>query len=216
LRRMYQEDESVYYYLTVMNENYVHPAMPENAAPGIIKGMYELEKVAPKQKTDKAVNLIGSGTILREVREAAAILANDYWVQSTVLSATSFSELRREALNVERENRLHPEAAPKKAYVQSLLAGYEGAFVAATDYVKALPDMIREWVPNRYVVLGTDGYGRSDARAALRRHFEVDRGHIVVAALKALADEGKVAASVVSDAMRRFEIDPKKPDPAKV
>ena len=216
LRRMYQDDESVYYYLTVMNENYVHPAMPANAAPGIIKGLYELEVVSPAKPSELVINLIGAGTILREVREAATILANDYGVKSTVFSATSFSELRREALTVERHNRLHPESTPQTAYVAELLKGYQGPFVAATDYVKALPDMIREWVPNRYVVLGTDGFGRSDARAALRRHFEVDRGHIVVASLKSLADDGKIAQSVVSEAMRRFEIDSQKPDPAKV
>jgi len=216
LRRMYQDDESVYYYLTVMNENYVHPAMPANAAPGIIKGLYELEVVSPAKPSELVINLIGAGTILREVREAATILANDYGVKSTVFSATSFSELRREALTVERHNRLHPESPPQTAYVAELLKGYQGPFVAATDYVKALPDMIREWVPNRYVVLGTDGFGRSDARAALRRHFEVDRGHIVVASLKSLADDGKIAQSVVSEAMRRFEIDSQKPDPAKV
>jgi pyruvate dehydrogenase E1 component len=216
LRRMYQDDESVYYYLTVMNENYVHPAMPANAAPGIIKGLYELEVVSPAKPSELVINLIGAGTILREVREAATILANDYGVKSTVFSATSFSELRREALTVERHNRLHPESPPQTAYVAELLKGYQGPFVAATDYVKALPDMIREWVPNRYVVLGTDGFGRSDARAALRRHFEVDRGHVVVASLKSLADDGKIAQSVVSEAMRRFEIDSQKPDPAKV
>jgi pyruvate dehydrogenase E1 component len=219
LRRMYQNDESVYYYLTVMNENYIHPAMPENSADGIVKGMYELETVTPKStkstKPGMTVNLLGAGTILREVREAAAILANDYGVKATVFSATSFSELRRDALTVERHNRLHPEAKPTQAYVQTLLAKRAGPFIAATDYVKALPDMIREWVPNRYVVLGTDGYGRSDDRAALRRHFEVDRGHVVIAALKALADDGVLAGSVVSDAMQRFDIDAAKPDPAK-
>lgn len=217
LRRMYQNDESVYYYLTVMNENYIHPAMPDNAANGIIKGMYELEQVTSRTpKKGLTVNLFGAGTILREVREAATILANDYSVQSTVFSATSFSELRREALNVERHNRLHPESQPEKSYVESLLANREGPFIAATDYVKALPDMIREWVPHRYVVLGTDGYGRSDAREALRRHFEVDRGHVVVAALKALADEGAIATTVVTAAMKRFAIDATKPDPARV
>ncbi|HEU4652468.1 MAG TPA: pyruvate dehydrogenase (acetyl-transferring), homodimeric type, partial [Steroidobacteraceae bacterium] len=210
LRRMYAEQEDIFYYITAMNENYAHPAMPKGAEKGIIKGMYLFQSGG---KGKVRVNLIGAGTILREVIAAAEILEKDYGVPSDIFSAPSFNELRREALDVERQNMLHPERSAKVPYVRECFGDRQGPFIAATDYMKAVPDQIRQWVPGRYVVLGTDGFGRSDSRAQLRKHFEVDRNHIVVAALKALADEGKLDAATVKGAMKKFNIDPEKPNP---
>ncbi|MBS0373346.1 MAG: pyruvate dehydrogenase (acetyl-transferring), homodimeric type [Proteobacteria bacterium] len=210
LRRMYAEQESVFYYLTVMNENYVQPSMPPGVEAGIVKGMYLLH-IAGRGKV--RATLLGSGTILRECLAAAELLEGEFGVPADVFSVTSFSELRREALDAERHNRLHPNDKPRQAYVRECLGDRPGPFVAATDYVKLVPDQIREWVPGRYVALGTDGFGRSDGRAALRRHFEVDRHHIAVAALKALADEGKIDVATVSQAMQKFGIDPSTPNP---
>jgi pyruvate dehydrogenase E1 component len=185
LRRMYAEQESVFYYVTCMNENYTQPAMPEGVRDGVLKGLYRY-KAGGKGKT--RVNLLGSGTILREVIKAAEVLERDYGVAADVFSATSFSELRREALDAERWNVLHPDQAPRVPYVRQLLGEQQGPFVAATDYMRLVPDQIRQWVPGPYHVLGTDGYGRSDSRAALRHFFEVDHRYVVVTALKALAD----------------------------
>jgi pyruvate dehydrogenase E1 component len=213
LRRMYQEQESVFYYITVMNENYAHPAMPAGAAPGILRGMYLL-KTGGRGKV--RVTLFGSGTILREVLNAAELLETSYGVPADVYSVTSFSELRRNALAVERWNRLHAGEAPRKTYVEEILAGREGPFIAATDYMKTVADQIRQWVPGPYTVLGTDGFGRSDSRAELRRFFEVDRHYVVVAALKALSDEGKIDAQTVNKAMQNFGIDPEKSNPVSV
>ncbi len=210
LRRMYQEQEGVFYYITCMNENYAHPGMPEGAERSILKGMY-LFKQGGKGKV--RVNLLGSGTILREVIAAAEILQNDYGVPADIFSVPSFSELRREALAIERENMLHTDEPPKVPYVRECIGDRAGPFIAATDYMKIVPDQIREWIPGRFVVLGTDGYGRSDSRAQLRRHFEVDRHHVVVASLRALADEGKLDMATVKDAMKKYDIDPNKPDP---
>ena len=213
LRRMYEAQESVFYYLTVMNENYAQPAMPTGVAPGILKGMY-LYSIGGRGKV--RATLLGSGTILREVIKAAAILEGEFGVPADVYSVTSFSELRREALDVERTNLLRPGEAPIVPYVRSAFADREGPFIAATDYMKLVPDQIRQWVPGRYIVLGTDGFGRSDARAQLRHHFEVDSAYIVVAALKALADDGKVDNATVQLAMKKFAIDPSKPNPTTV
>jgi len=160
--------------------------------------------------------LLGSGTILREALAAAQILENDYGVPADVFSVTSFSELRREALEIERWNMLHPGETARVPYVEQLLKDREGPVVAATDYMRVVPDQIREWVGGRYVTLGTDGYGRSDSRAALRKHFEVDRNYIAVAALKALADEGKVDQNTVISAMQKLGVDPSKPVPWKI
>ena len=209
---MYVEDESVYYYLTVMNENYPQPAMPVGAEVGIIKGMYRYSAGA---SGSKRVNLLGSGTILRECIAAATLLKDDFGVEADIYSVTSFSELRREALAVERYNRLHPDLPAGSSFISTMLKDAAGPFVAATDYVATVPDQIRQWIPGRYVVLGTDGFGRSDARSALRRHFEVDRWYIAVAALKALADEGEISVSIVMTAMQAFGIDGDKPNPAK-
>ena len=213
LRRMYAEQENVFYYLTCMNENYAHPALPQGAEAGILKGMYLLKRGG---RGKVRVNLLGSGAILREVLAAAELLESEFGVAADVFSVTSFSELRREALDVARWNLLHPGQPPRVSYVQQSLAGQSGPFVAATDYMRTVPDQIREWVPGRYHVLGTDGYGRSDSRAALRGFFEVDRGWVAVAALKALADEGRLDVATVASAIQRFGIDPDKPNPVTV
>jgi len=210
LRRMCAEGESIFYYIACMNENYVHPPMPEGAEPGIIRGMYRLRKGS---KGKVRVQLLGSGTILREVEAAAEILEREFKVPADIWSVTSFSELRRDALSVDRWNERHPGAKQKTSFVEDALAGISGPFVAATDYMKNVPDQIREWVPGSYRVLGTDGFGRSDGRAALRDFFEVDRKAIVVTALNALADEGSLDRHTVSQAIKRYGIDPDKPDP---
>jgi len=213
LRRMYAEHENVFYYITCMNENYAHPAMPAGAEQGILKGMYLL-RTGGRGKV--RVNLFGSGTILREVLAAAELLEKEFGVPADVFSVTSFSELRREALDAERWNMLHADRPRRVPYVQDCLAGRAGPFVAATDYMRIVADQIREWVPGRYHVLGTDGYGRSDSRAALRDFFEVDRRWVVVAALKALADEGRLDVATVKSAMERFGIDGDRPNPVTV
>ncbi len=213
LRRMYAERESVFYYITCMNENYTHPAMPSGVAQGILNGMYLLQ-IGGRGKV--RATLFGSGTILREVIAAAEILESQFGVPADIYSVTSFSELRRNALETERWNMLHPAQPQRVCYVRQALADREGPFIAATDYMKTVPDQIRQWVPGRYAVLGTDGFGRSDSREQLRRHFEVDRHYIVVAALKALADEGKLDMKTVTQAMQAFDIDAEKPDPVKV
>jgi pyruvate dehydrogenase E1 component len=210
MRRMFAEQEDVFYYLSVMNENYAHPAMPKGAEAGILKGMYLLQAGG---KGKVRVNLMGSGTILREVIKAAEILEKDYGVPADVFSAPSFSELRREALDIERKNMLNPDAPQAVPYVRQVLGDRTGPFIAATDYMRIVPDQIRQWVPGRFIVLGTDGYGRSDSRAELRRHFEVDAAHIVVASLRALADEGKLDMATVKGAIKKFNIDPDKPNP---
>jgi pyruvate dehydrogenase E1 component len=213
MRRMYVDQESIFYYITVMNENYPQPALPQGSEAGILKGAYLLRAGGSgKLRT----TLLGSGTILRECLEAAKILEADYGVRADVFSVTSFSELRREALECDRWNLLHAGEPPRAPYVQQCLKDAQGPFVAATDYMRTVPDQIRQWVPGRYVSLGTDGFGRSDSRAALRRHFEVDRHYIALAALKALADEGKLEAAAVTAAMKALGVDPAKPVPWKV
>jgi pyruvate dehydrogenase E1 component len=212
MRRMYQEKENVFYYVTVMNENYAHPDMPEGSAEGIIKGLYCLAPSAVKQPKLK-VQLMGSGTILREVEAAAEILKADYKVEADVWSATSINLLRRDGLDCERWNMLHPESDAKVPYVAEQLRGRQGPVICATDYIKSYGEQLRPYIESRYVVLGTDGYGRSDTRAKLRSHFEVDRHYIVVAALKALADDGLIALSVVTKAIKAFGIDTEKANP---
>jgi pyruvate dehydrogenase E1 component len=205
MRRMMSEHEDVFYYLTVMNENYVQPALPEGVEDGILRGSYLLrEGVGDGAR----VQLLGSGAILREVLGGAELLEADFGVASDVWSVTSFTELRREGLEVERWNRLHPTEEPRRAHVERCFEGRTGPFVAATDYVRTFADQIRPFVPGRYVVLGTDGFGRSDYRRKLRRFFEVDRHHVVVAALKALADEGATEPALVQQAIERYGIDP--------
>ncbi|HEX9875450.1 MAG TPA: pyruvate dehydrogenase (acetyl-transferring), homodimeric type [Gammaproteobacteria bacterium] len=210
LRRMYVDQQNIFYYITCMNENYTHPAMPAGVEQGILKGMYLLRSGG---RGKVRVQLLGSGTILREVLRAAEVLETKFKIPGDVWSVTSFSELRREALEVERWNNLHPEEPPKQCYVSACFADHDAPYVAATDYMKTVPDQIRQWVPGRYTVLGTDGFGRSDGRNALRQFFEVDAHSIVVAALKALADDGALDLETVTAAIRGFGIDPDRPDP---
>ena len=200
-RRMLDEQEDVFYYITVMNENYAQPAMPEGVHDDILRGMYLLQKTAKAQ-----VQLLGSGTILREAIAAADLLKADFGIAANVWSVTSWSELRRDGMACARHNRLNPSAAPRISHVAASLAKAAGPAIAASDHVATVPDLIREYVPQRYVTLGTDGYGRSDTRENLRRFFEMDRHHIAVAALAALADEKKIKKEIVADAVRRYGI----------
>ncbi|MBL8566192.1 MAG: pyruvate dehydrogenase (acetyl-transferring), homodimeric type [Hyphomicrobiaceae bacterium] len=214
LRRMVEQQEDVFYYLTVLNENYEHPAMPAGAEEGIIKGMYLL-RAAGKSKKGHKVQLMGSGAILREVLAGADLLEKDFGIPCDVWSVTSFTELARDAAAVERWNMLHPEETPRVSYVTAKLAERgDGPVVASTDYMKQFAEQIRPFVPARYRVLGTDGFGRSDYRRKLREHFEVDRHFVAIAALKSLAEENKVPSAKVAEAIRKYGIDPGKPNPA--
>jgi len=212
LRRMYANQDDVYYYITVMNENYRHPAMPDGAAPSIIKGMY-LFRAGAKAKDGLRVQLLGSGTIFREVIEAAALLEADWNVEADLWSCPSFTELARDGMAAARYNLLNPTGKPRVSHVTQCLDETQGPVIAATDYVRAFAEQIRAYVPRRYVVLGTDGFGRSDTRAKLRRFFEVDRHYIAVAALRALAEEGALPPARVIEAMSKYAIDPAKPAP---
>ncbi len=213
MRRMYENQENVYYYITTMNENYEHPAMPEGAEEGIIKGMYKLKAGAKSKKGQARVQLLGCGTILREVEAAAEMLRNDWKVESDIWSVTSFNELRREGLAIDRENLLNPNKKPKQSFVTKSLENHDGPVVAATDYMKVYADQIRQWVPGNYRVLGTDGFGRSDSRANLRDFFEVDRNYITIAALMALSEDGEIDRKKVSEALKKYKIDVNKPNP---
>ncbi|MFT7525655.1 MAG: pyruvate dehydrogenase E1 component [Arenicella sp.] len=213
MRRMYVEQENVFYYLTVMNENYRHPAMPDGAAEGILKGLYRFKKSAKDDGKTATVQLIGSGTILNEVIAAAEILESEFKVAANIWSATSMNELRREGLAVERWNILHPSGKPRISYVEQCLQDENGPVIAATDYMKAYADSIRAFVPSRYVVLGTDGYGRSDDREQLRSYFEVNHQYIVITALSALYEDGSIDANVVSNAIKQFGVDADRPSP---
>jgi pyruvate dehydrogenase E1 component len=215
LRRMYAEQEDVFYYLTVMNENYSHPAMPEGAAEGIVKGMYLLKEGEAAAEGLK-VQLLGSGTILREVIAGADLLQEDWGVAADIWSCPSFTELKRDGIDVERWNLLHPTETPRRSWVEACLAGREGPVVAASDYMRLFAEQIRAYVPGHYRVLGTDGFGRSDYRKRLRHFFEVDRHWVALAALESLAKEGKVPPSRVAEAIRKYGIDPEKPNPATV
>ena len=217
MQRMLAEQVDEYYYLTLMNENYAHPDMPEGAAEGIVKGMYLLKDGGKSKKGELRVQLLGSGTILREVMAAAELLDKEFGVAADIWSCPSFTELRRDGYDAERWNRLHPEAkTPQVPYVTTLLEGRAGPAIAATDYVRAFAEQIRPFVPQHYTVLGTDGFGRSDTRANLRRFFEVDRYHVAHAAIAALAQEGKMNAKDVARAIKVFGINPDVPNPATV
>ncbi|KAA0011788.1 pyruvate dehydrogenase (acetyl-transferring), homodimeric type [Billgrantia pellis] len=210
LKRMFADKENCFYYLTVMNENYEHPELEEVPAEDIIKGMYLLRE----HQGDKGhVQLLGSGTILREVEAAAQLLADEWGVGADVWSVTSFNELRREALLLEREAFLNAADEPVKPHVTRCLEGRKGPAIASTDYMRLFADQVRAWVPTDYHVLGTDGYGRSDTREKLRHFFEVDRYFVTVAALKALADRGELDRKVVAEAIKKYDIDPNKPNP---
>jgi pyruvate dehydrogenase E1 component len=213
MRRMYQEQENIFYYITVMNENYLQPAMPEGVEEGIVRGIYPLQQGG---KRKLRVQLLGSGTILREVIAAAELLEKDFQVSADVWSVTSFNELRRDGQDVERWNMLHPREKPRTSYVTDQLRGRKGPVIAATDYMRSYAEQIRPYLGARYSVLGTDGFGRSDMRSQLRKFFEVNRYYVAVAALKALADEGAIKSEVVSQAMKKYKIDPDKPNPTKV
>ena len=257
LRRMVQEQENRFYYLTAMNENYVQPALPAGAEEGILRGLYRVrtageaapppvlsaspvdasvEPQAGEQSPNPSsgpqapgrtahqdategelrVQLLGAGAILREVLAAAELLEADFGVRADVWSVTSFSELKRDGIAAERWNLLHPMAPPRQSYVSQQLAGAPGPVVAATDYIRSYAEQIRPYLAQPYVVLGTDGFGRSDMRSQLRRFFEVNRWYVAVAALKALADEGEIPASRVREAIEKYRIDPDKPNPATV
>jgi pyruvate dehydrogenase E1 component len=213
LKRMYVDNEDVYYYITTLNENYPHPAMPEGVEEGILRGMYLLRKVEAA-KPGLRVRLMGSGAILREVEAAADLLAKDYGVSSEIWSVTSFTQLRRDGLEVERWNMLHPEETPRKSYVEQCLGKGSGPVIASTDYIKLVADGVRSFVPARYKTLGTDGFGRSDYRRRLRAFFEVDRRHVALAALKSLADDQLLPSKTVGEALKRYEIDPERASPA--
>ncbi len=211
LHRMVEQQEDVYYYITLMNENYSHPDMPKDIEQQIIKGMYLIQKTTLKSK--QKVQLMGSGVILREALEAATLLEADWNIAADVWSVTSFTEVRRNALEVERHNLLNP-LDQKKSFIQEQITDTESPIIASTDYMKSFADQVSNFIPNHFVSLGTDGYGRSDSREALRSFFEVDRYYIVIAALKALSDQNKIDVSIVADAIKKYNIDHTKTNPA--
>jgi pyruvate dehydrogenase E1 component len=220
LRRMYAEQEDVFYYVTLMNENYQHPGMPEGredeVREGIVKGMYLFREGQASKKSAPRVQLLGSGTILREVIAAADLLEQDWNVAADVWSAPSFTELGREGIATERWNMLHPTEERRQSFVEAQLAGRpNGPAIAATDYVRAFAEQIRPYVKRPYRVLGTDGFGRSDYRRKLREHFEVDRHFITLAALTELAAEGAVPADAPAEAIKKYGLDSDKPDPVR-
>jgi pyruvate dehydrogenase E1 component len=214
LRRMVTEQEDVFYYLTVMNENYEHPAMPEGAAPDILKGMYQFRKGAASN--GPRVQLLGSGTIFMEAVAAADLLKRDWGVEADLWSCPSFNELARDGNDCARWNLLHPTEKPRMSHVAACLAETRGPVIAATDYIRVFAEQIRALVPRQYTVLGTDGFGRSDTREKLRHFFEVDRYWITVAALSALADDGQLKRGKVAEAIAKYRLDPNKPNPVKV
>jgi pyruvate dehydrogenase E1 component len=222
LERMYKNQEDVYYYITVMNENYAHPEMPKNAESDIIKGMYAFSSSndagnsSSSKKSKAKVQLLGSGTIFREVIEAANLLKQDWNVDSDLWSCPSFTELARDGQATERYNMLNPLAEAKKSHVENCLANTQGPVIAVSDYVRAFTEQIRAFVPRKYVTLGTDGFGRSDTREQLRHFFEVNRYWITVAALKSLADEGTINKDVVAQAIAKYNIDVNKVNPTTV
>jgi pyruvate dehydrogenase E1 component len=213
LKRMVERQEDIFFYLTLMNENYAHPGLRAGTEDQILKGMYLLESHGEKSAKLR-VQLMGSGTILREVMAAAELLEKDFGIASDVWSCPSFNELRREGLEVERYNLLNPGAKPRVPFVTQQLQGHAGPIVAATDYMKTFADQVRNFMPEgrRYIVLGTDGFGRSDTRARLREFFEVDRRYVATSALYGLMQDGLVSAKQVADAIKKYGIDPKQSD----
>ena len=212
LRRMYKQQERIFYYITVMNENYRHPQMPKDAEQGIVKGMYRLQKSRGKAQ----VRLLGSGAILLEVIAAANLLKQEFNITADVWSVTSYSELRREAADVQRWNLLHPNKKPKQSYIENCFKGIDAPIVAASDYVKMVAEQIRPFLTAPYYTLGTDGYGRSDNRQKLRQFFEVDRHYIVLSALTALHEKGTINSKQLSQAIEKYQIDPEKANPLTV
>jgi pyruvate dehydrogenase E1 component len=213
LERMYRDNERVFYYITLTNEAYAHGALPEGVDEGIRRGMYLLRENGAGDANTPKVDLLGSGAILREVEAAAELLQSDFGVAANIWSVPSFSELSRDGNSVERWNRLHPDEAARTTYLAECLADRKGPVIASTDWVRAIAEQIRTWVPGRYVTLGTDGFGRSDTRDTLRSFFEIDRYHVVVAALKALADDGVIDVARVGEAIEKYGIDTGTPDP---
>jgi pyruvate dehydrogenase E1 component len=209
---MYAEGEDAIYYLTLANENYQMPPMPDGVREGILKGLYKFRPHSVP--TSLRAHILGSGPIIREALRAQTILAERYGVAADVWAATSYKQLRTDALEVQRWNMLHPAEPPRRSYVEEVLAEEEGVFVAVSDYMKLVPDQIAPWVPGGLFTLGTDGYGRSDTRASLRRFFEVDAESVVVATLYSLAEKGHCTMSLVQQAMQDLRIDPEKPRPA--
>ena len=214
LRRMHDKQENIFYYLTVMNENYQHPQMPKDCEKGILKGMYLFKEFNKKGKTK--IQLLGCGTILREIIAAAEILSKEYNIDSDVWSVTSFNELRKDGMNIERKNLLNPGEKPEKSYVEKCLGKREGMIIAASDYIRTYVDQIRPYLSKPFYSFGTDGYGRSDGRKKLRRFFEVDKEHIVTYALSALAKEQLIPSKHAEKAMKKYNIDKNKPIPTEL
>jgi pyruvate dehydrogenase E1 component len=213
LHRMYEKDEAIYYYITLQNEDYPMPPMPEGAKEGILKGIYKFKNA--EQKLGKHVQLFGSSCIMQQVLRAQDML-KEFGVSADVWGVTSYQQLRNDAMSCERYGRLHPEAAPCVPYISQALKGVEGPFIAASDYIKHTPDAVARFIPGTFVPLGTDGFGMSDTREALRRHFEVDAENIVLGALHGLRLDGKISAQEVAAAIKKLAIDPEKLEPMKV
>ena len=211
LKRMHDEQENIFYYITVMNENYKHPKIPEDCKNGILKGMYLVKEFSNKGKTK--IQLLGCGAILREMIAAAEILDKEYNIDSDIWSVTSFNELRKNGMEIERKNLLNPGEKAEKSYVEKCLGNREGPIVAASDYMRAYADQIRPYVSKSFYSFGTDGYGRSDSRKNLRKFFEVDKEHIVTYALSVLAKEQLVASKHAEKAIKKYKIDKDKPIP---
>jgi pyruvate dehydrogenase E1 component len=215
LKRMHEKQENVFYYITTLNENYKHPAIPKGVKKeDILKGMYLFKEINNKGKTK--VQLLGSGAILNEIIKAAEILSADFGIDSDIWSVTSFNELRKDAIEIERKNLLNPDKKPEKTYIERCFEKRIGPFIAATDYIRTLSEGIRNYIPGTYVTLGTDGFGRSDTRKNLRKFFEVNKEFIVYSTLSTLVKEQKIASKVATDTMKKYNIDPKKPIPTKL
>jgi pyruvate dehydrogenase E1 component len=212
VRRMYgPAPEDVFYYITLYNETYPMPPMPADSRDGILRGLYRY-RPAPEQRPHRS-QILASGTAMSAALEAQQLLADEHDVAADVWSATSYKQLRDDAITVERWNRLHPTDLPRQPYVTDAFADSDGPLVAVTDFVKAVPDQISRWVPQPFIPLGTDGYGLSDTRTALRKHFEVNAAHIVVATLQGLAQQGALTSDVVAAALHHYDIDADAPDP---
>ena len=211
-----KKNENIFYYITTMNENYSHPEMPKdkNCEEGILKGMYKIKEYSKYKKTK--IQLLGSGAILREMMIAAMILQNDYQIDSEIWSVTSFNELRRDGLEVERYNLLNPSEKKRITYLEQCLGKTEGPILAASDYMRMNSDQIRHYTSKSFYSLGTDGYGRSDTRQNLRRFFEVDKDHIVAYGLSVLANEQLIASKYAEEAIKKYNIDKNKPMPTKL
>jgi pyruvate dehydrogenase E1 component len=213
---MHDKQENIFYYITTMNENYTHPKMPKDKSveKGILKGMYLFKEYNKYKKTK--IQLLGSGAILREMIKAAEILQNEYHIDSNLWSVTSYNELRKEAIEVERYNLLNPDKRPKKTYIEECLSSTEGPIVAASDYMRLNSDQIRPFTNKSFYSFGTDGYGRSDTRKNLRKFFEVDKEHLVTYSLSVLAKEQLISSKYAKEAIKKYKIDPEKPIPTKL